>query len=115
MAAMLVIFRTLLAVVFAVLVFFSTASTAKAQATTTTCNEWSEPQIYQDAIMAQAAPHNYQPAVIFGKPYDAPAMRMRFVDSTTGLPLKNLYRGRITVSYSWRWLQYPYPEHAWGA
>jgi hypothetical protein len=42
-------------------------------------------------------------------------MRIRFVDAATGLPLMNLYKGVITISYSWHWLEYPYPEHAWGA
>jgi hypothetical protein len=108
--------RTLLVVAFAVSsVFVSTLSIAVAQDTTVSCGDWFEPKTYQDAIVAQADPRNDKPAVIFGKPYDAPSMRIRFIDGATGLPLRNLYDGVITVSYSWRWLEYPYPEHAWGA
>jgi hypothetical protein len=115
MAAMLVIVRALLVIVFTILVFLSTVSIVDAQTITASCHDWVEPKTYQNEIVAQADPSNDRQAVIFGKPYDAPPMRVRFIDGVSGLPLQNLYEGVITVNYSWDWLEYPYPEHSWGA
>jgi hypothetical protein len=89
------------------------ASTALAQSgTTQTCNKWFEPQTYQDAIVAETNPAFNRTAVIFGVVKNVPAMRIRIMDGASGKPLDN--KG-ITVTYGWRWLEYPYPEHAWGA
>lgn len=52
------------------------------------------------------------PAVLFSAPVTVPAFRLRFVDFASGsqvLPTK------VSLAYGWRWLEYPYPEHAWGA
>jgi hypothetical protein len=50
--------------------------------------------------------------VIFGKPYAAPRLRLRVVDEGTGRPLAGV---RLTTLYVWQWLEYPYPEHLFGA
>jgi hypothetical protein len=52
------------------------------------------------------------PAVIFGDPVSVSSFRMRFVDTKTGNVLKPT---KVTLAYGWKWLEYPYPEHAWGA
>ena len=49
---------------------------------------------------------------IFGKEFLVPELHMRFVDAKTGKPLIPRV---VTVFYLWRWLEYPYPEHGWGA
>lgn len=51
------------------------------------------------------------PAVVFSRPVPVPAFRLRFVDSS-GVRLSPT---KISLAYGWRWLEYPYPEHAWGA
>jgi hypothetical protein len=89
---------------------FSTA--AIAQITTSTCKDLFEPKTYQDAIFAETNPEYNRPAVIFGKHYRVGPMRIRLIDGENGLPLEN--KG-ITIVYGWRWLEYPYSEHAWGA
>jgi len=52
------------------------------------------------------------PAVLFSTPVVIPAFRLRFVDSATG---KKLAPSKVSLAYGWRWLEYPYPEHSWGA
>jgi len=52
------------------------------------------------------------PAILFSDPVVVPAFQLRFVDEESGKPIVPL---KITISYSWKWLQYPYPEHSWGA
>jgi len=51
-------------------------------------------------------------AVISGDPVTVGAFRLRFVDAKTGHALKPT---KVTLAYGWKWLEYPYPEHAWGA
>ena len=51
-------------------------------------------------------------AVIFAAPVGIPAFRLRFVDSKSG---KQVTPTKVSVAYGWRWLEYPYPEHSWGA
>lgn len=51
-------------------------------------------------------------AAIFGDPVLVSSFRMRFVDTKTGNVLKPT---KVTLAYGWKWLEYPYPEHAWGA
>ena len=51
-------------------------------------------------------------AVIFGAPVTIPSFRLRIVDSKSG---QQLTPKRVSVAYGWRWLEYPYPEHSWGA
>jgi hypothetical protein len=51
-------------------------------------------------------------AVLFGDPVTVPIFRLRFVDIKTGQVLKPT---RVTIAYGWKWLEYPYPEHLWGA
>lgn len=50
--------------------------------------------------------------LIFGEPYSVPRMRIRFINGATG---KLFQTESISVNYGWQWLEYPYPEHAWGA
>jgi hypothetical protein len=52
------------------------------------------------------------PAVLFSSPVVAPALRLRFVDSQSG---DMLVPSKVRLAYGWRWLEYPYPEHSWGA
>jgi hypothetical protein len=85
---------------------------AGAQQRTITCENLFEPRTYQDAITASADPTNSRSAVIFGEASLVPVMRMRFIDGATNRPLQPQ---KITINYGWRWLNYPYPEHAWGA
>jgi hypothetical protein len=51
-------------------------------------------------------------AVVFGKEFRVPELRMRFVDAETGKPV---IPKAINVHYYWQWVEWPYPEHAWGA
>lgn len=51
-------------------------------------------------------------AIIFGDPVTIPSFRLRIVDSKSG---QQLTPRRVSVAYGWRWLEYPYPEHSWGA
>ncbi len=52
------------------------------------------------------------PAIISGDAVSVGAFRLRFVDAKTGQALKPT---KVTVAYGWKWLEYPYPEHLWGA
>jgi len=52
------------------------------------------------------------PAVLFSAPVVVPAFRLRFVDLASG---KTLVPSKVSLAYGWRWLEYPYPEHSWGA
>lgn len=52
-----------------------------------------------------------KPAVVYGKPYVVPKFRLLVTDERTGAPAA----GReVIVRYSWRWFEYPYPEHPLG-
>lgn len=51
-------------------------------------------------------------AVIFGDPVTVSFFSLRFVDTKTGNVLKP---SKVALAYGWKWLEYPYPEHAWGA
>lgn len=51
-------------------------------------------------------------AVIFGRKYDVPELHLRYVDKATGKPISPKH---VNVHYYWEWLEYPYPEHPWGA
>lgn len=50
--------------------------------------------------------------VIFGDDFQVPELHLRFVNRETGKPL---IPKAVHVNYGWKWLEYPYPEHAWGA
>lgn len=50
--------------------------------------------------------------VIFGKEFQVPELHMRFVDAATGKPVIPKV---VDVHYYWLWLEWPYPEHDWGA
>jgi len=75
------------------------------EAAASACGSLQEPRLYRDENIQQPAP------VIFGEKYPVPAMRIRFIDGATQLPLQVK---SIAVNYGWKWLRYPYPEHAWG-
>lgn len=51
------------------------------------------------------------PAVIFGDPVTIPAFHLRFIDGKTK---KEVSPSKIDITYDWKWLRYPYPEHSWG-
>jgi hypothetical protein len=51
-------------------------------------------------------------AVIFGEAVTVPELRLRFVDAKTGT---RIAPKQVIVTYPWKWLEYPYPEHPWGA
>jgi hypothetical protein len=95
-----------------VLVLTMCALSVAAQTATSTCRSLFEPKTYQDAIVAAPDPRNERPPVIFGEPRRVRPIRIRMLDGSTGKPLR--YES-IKVNYGWRWLEYPYPEHAWGA
>jgi hypothetical protein len=52
------------------------------------------------------------PPVIWGDAVTVPAFHLRFVASRTREVLK---AEEVGIVYGWKWLEYPYPEHAWGA
>jgi hypothetical protein len=52
------------------------------------------------------------PAVIFSDPVIVPAFRLHFIDEKSGQPVIPY---EINIAYGWKWLEYPYPEHSWGA
>jgi hypothetical protein len=83
-----------------------------AQATSSTCKDWFEPQTYQGAIIAEANSTYNRPAVIFGKRFPVGPVRIRLIDGEKGMPIE--YK-EIRIVYGWRWLEYPYSEHDWGA
>jgi hypothetical protein len=78
---------------------------------TQNCTTWFEPQSLH-AKTAAPNPEYDRPAVIFGKKYKVPPLRVRLIDAATGSRLENK---SISVNYGWRWLEYPYPEHSMGA
>ncbi len=49
---------------------------------------------------------------IRGKKASVPALHFRLVDSRSSQPVRAI---SAKVLYVWEWIQYPYPEHAWGA
>jgi hypothetical protein len=49
--------------------------------------------------------------VIFGKPYLVPKLKIRLLDKYTNKPVAG---ASITVSYNWKWLEYPYTEAPFG-
>ncbi len=49
---------------------------------------------------------------IFGKDFLVPPLHLRFVRKETGKPVIPKI---VHVSYGWKWIEYPYPEHSWGA
>lgn len=51
-------------------------------------------------------------AVIFGKEFPVPELHLRFINQETGKPITPKV---VHVAYGWKWLEWPYPEHAWGA
>jgi hypothetical protein len=64
----------------------------------------------QDGIIGKdGKPHG--PAVISGSPVQVPAFRLRFVDMSNAPVTPTT----VSLAYGWRWLEYPYPEHAMGA
>ena len=67
------------------------------------CGEWFEPQ----TIGPQE-----QPAVVFGSPQVVPPMRVRFVLTDGASELREKH---MRINHGWRWLAFPYPEHARGA
>jgi hypothetical protein len=50
-------------------------------------------------------------AKIFGAQVVVPSFQVKFVEEETG---RDIIPEKVAVSYSWRWLEYPYPEHPWG-
>lgn len=61
------------------------------------------------ALSPSTPPHK---PVIFGKDFQVPELHMRFVDAATGKPVIPKV---VNVHYYWLWLEWPAPEHAWGA
>jgi len=52
------------------------------------------------------------PAVIHSSPVVIPAFWIQFVDEKSGQPV---IPSEVNIAYGWKWLEYPYPEHSWGA
>ncbi len=51
------------------------------------------------------------PAVVFGDAFNVPLLRFRFVDAAGNPHVPKT----VDIHYYWQWLEYPYPEHSWGA
>lgn len=49
--------------------------------------------------------------VVFGKPYLAPKLKVRLLEKYTNKPVAG---SRITVSYYWKWFEYPYRKVPFG-
>src|SRR5690242_11923237 len=79
------------------------ATLLQGESTTRTCGEWYEPKTM--------GPHE-KPAVVFGAPQMVPPMQVQLVLTDTASELRDTH---IRINLGWRWLAYPYPEHAWGA
>lgn len=52
------------------------------------------------------------PAILFSDPVAISAFKLRFVDGNSKQPI---VPSKISIAYGWKWLEYPYPEHSWGA
>lgn len=50
--------------------------------------------------------------LIWGKPYVVPSLHLSFVDKESGEAVKP---SKVDVFYIWQWIEYPYPDHPWGA
>jgi hypothetical protein len=50
--------------------------------------------------------------VIFGSASAVPEIRLRLVDQAAG---RAITAADVNVNYYWKWIEYPYPEHEWGA
>jgi len=50
--------------------------------------------------------------LIYGDPYQVPSLELRFVEKATSKPITPK---AVHIHYYWQWLEYPYPEHEWGA
>jgi len=50
--------------------------------------------------------------VVFGQEVPVPALRLRFLDETSGKPISPRV---VMAHYYWQWIMYPATEHAWGA
>jgi hypothetical protein len=50
--------------------------------------------------------------VIFGDDFHVSELHLRFVNKETRRPI---IPKAVHINYGWKWLEYPYPEHAWGA
>jgi len=79
------------------------AAGLQAQTNADTCRKWFQPS---------TAGQGNLPPVIFGDRRLVPPMRTRLVlsDGRSAIPTRT-----VTVNYGWRWLEYPAPEHGWGA
>lgn len=49
---------------------------------------------------------------LYGRPYAVPALPLRVVTASTGEPLAG---ATVRARYTWKWLEYPYPEHPEGS
>lgn len=50
--------------------------------------------------------------LIYGDSYLVSSLELKFVEKATG---KSTTPKAVHVHYYWKWLEYPYPEHEWGA
>jgi hypothetical protein len=49
--------------------------------------------------------------VIYGEPFFVPALCLRVTEVKSGMPQVNK---EVIIRYTWRWFEYPYPEHLGG-
>jgi hypothetical protein len=57
------------------------------------------------------APSREKPAVVYGTAYVIPNLRLRILDTRTGVVAS---AREVIVRYVWRWFEYPYQEHPLG-
>src|SRR5689334_188425 len=50
--------------------------------------------------------------LVYGDSFRVPSLRLRFVKKSTG---ESVVPKAVHIHYLWKWLEYPYPEHGWGA
>lgn len=50
--------------------------------------------------------------LIYGDPYRVSSLELKFVEKSTGASISPK---AVHIHYYWQWLEYPYPEHEWGA
>lgn len=63
-------------------------------------------------LSLREGPKSVDNPVTFGDPFTVSAITINFVSADTHEPL---VPDKVDVFYIWNWLEYPYPEHSWGA
>ena len=62
-------------------------------------------------VSLRAEDNDMGSAKLFADPIAITAFHLRFIDGKTK---KEITPSKINITYHWKWLEYPYPEHSWG-